>query len=311
MNRTRSILLLILFALSLTIPSMAFSFTLDAGDILISDHGSRNIQHLDISTGTVTTLATTPSTPIGLAFDTNYNLYINNGTGIHKLDRATDTLTPFFTGVGQREGLTFDPTTGHFFSVSFGGNRIEEVDLAGNLVRTITIPSTSALLGISVRGNQLVVSDYGTGKIFLGTTTGSSFTHIGTLSANNTYAVDIDAAGNIYANDFALGKMVQFSLVGGSWVATDYITGLVNPANGLSIGDDGSFTISEYGLNAVSVWNSDGTFRQRFTGISNPDELVVFAPQRQNPIPEPATLALLGGGLISLVGLRRRRKTTH
>src|SRR5262249_3957510 len=101
---------------------------------------------------------------------------------------------------------------------------------------------------------------------------------IGTLSPGNTYAPDIDAAGNIYVNVFDQGKTVKFS--SGTFVLSDFITGLSAPANGLSIGDDGSLTISEFGANAVSIWNSDGTLRNRLFGVLFPDELVVFAPSR-------------------------------
>jgi sugar lactone lactonase YvrE len=302
----------LLAVLALSLPVISHSFTLNAGDILISNHTGNNVQRLDPITGIVTTLTTISNTPIGLAFDTSFNLYINSGNGIQRLDRQTDTLSTFFTGTGQREGLTFDPTTGHLFSVSFGANRIEEVDLSGNLVRTIAIPGTSQLLGITARAGQLVVGDLGTGHIFLGTTTGSSFAQIGGLSAGNTYAVDIDGAGNIYANDFALNKTVKFTPAGGGiYTPSNFITGLSAPANGLSIGDDGSLTISEFSGNAISVWNSDGTLRRRYTGVASPDELVVFAPARQNPIPgvpEPETYAMLLAGLVLLGFVARRRR---
>jgi streptogramin lyase len=298
-----------IFGAALLVPTLSWGFVLTTGEILISNHGGSNVQTLDPTTGIVSTLITVPGTPIGLAFDTSFNLYINVGNGIMKLDKNTNALTTLFTGVGQREGLAFDTKTGHLFSVSFGSNRIEEVGLAGNLVRTITIPGSTQLLGITARNGTLVVTDYGAGKTYLSTDGGNTFGFVGSTSPSNTYAADIDSHGDIYVNDFALGKTVEFiPLGGGLYSHLDFITGLGSPANGLSIGDDGSLTISEFGAGAISIWNSDGTLRKRFPGVESPDELVVFAPIRQGGggggVPEPATLVLFGSGFVALVGFR-------
>jgi hypothetical protein len=251
-------------------------------------------------------------TPIGLTFDTSFNLYINVGNGIDKLDKNTNSLTTFFTGNGQREGLTFDTVTGHLFSVSFGSNLVQEVDLNGNLIRNITIPGTTALLGITARNGTLIITDFGTGKVFVGTTTGALFTLVGTVDPSATYGTDIDATGNIYVDDFNAGKVDKFAPVGGGvYTESTFISGLSGPDNGLSIGDDGSFTISQFNINTVSIYNSDGTLRMNYPGVASPDELVVFAPQRiLTPTPEPGTLAVLGTALAALGILWGRRRAS-
>jgi YD repeat-containing protein len=283
---------------------------LDPGDILISNHTGNNVQRLQPN-GTVTTLVTIGATPIGLTFDNSGNLYINANNGILKVDKTTSAVSSFFTGVGQREGLTFSPVNKHLYSASFGGGRIEEVDLAGNLVRSIAIAGAGSEIGVATRGNNLIVSDFSSGNVYLGTLSGNTFQLVGNVDPGNTYAVAMDAAGNIYANDFAQGRVVKFTPGGGGFVASNFITGLNEPANGLSIGDDGSFTISEFGANAVSVWNSDGTLRHRFFGIQSPDELVVYAPLSSGIIvstPEPGTLTLVGLGVVGLLGYQRCRR---
>ena len=224
---TRAICLLAVLCLPL-------SAAIVSGDILISNHGGNNVQLLHPATGTVTTLTITPNTPIGLAFDASGNLYINQDDGIMKYVPSTNTLTPLFTGAGQREGLTYDPTTNNLFSVSFGGNHIEEVDLNGNLIRSFSIPGTTALLGVATRGGALVVTDNGTGNVYLGTTTGSTFSLVGNVDAGNTYAPDIDAAGNIFVNDFGRGQTVEFMNLGGGLFGpkTTFISGLNAPEIG-------------------------------------------------------------------------------
>lgn len=282
-----------------------------AGDILISNHGGSDVQLLDPTTGIVSTLVSVSGTPIGLAFDGSKNLYINVNDGIQRYNPGTGTLdATFFTGSGQREGLTFDPVTQNLFSVSFGGDHIEEVDLAGNLVNTINIPGSADLLGISARGGELVATDYGNGNVYLSNTlTPTVWTTIANIAGGNIYAPDIDAAGNIFVNDFATGTVVE--LAAGTFAKSTFISGLSGPDNGLSIGDNGNFTISQFYANEVSLYDSSGALIKSFSGVANPDELVVFAPVRSGGgggnVPEPGTVVLLGTALLSLGTIYRRK----
>jgi PEP-CTERM motif len=296
--------------LSVFAGSLSLASTILPGDILISNHTGSNVQLLNPTTGIVSTLVSVSGTPIGLAFDGSQNLYINVGNGIQKYNPNTNTLNAsFFTGVGQREGLAFDSLTQDLFSVSFGANAIEQVDLAGNLVRTINIANSSDLLGVTARDGTLIVTDYSNGNVYLGNTLNpTSFTTIGTVDPGNTYAADINAAGDIFVNDFA-GSTVKFHFNGTTWVKTIFISGLNGPDNGLAIGDDGSFTISQFGANSVTVFNSDGSLRHNYTGVASPDELTVWAPVRSGgtSTPEPSSILLLSIGVLGLGALKRRR----
>ena len=287
--------------------SNALATTIVPGDVLISNHTGSNVQLLDPITGTVSTVVSVSGTPIGLAFDASQNLYINVGSGIQRYNPATNTLdTSFFTGSGQREGLAFDPMTQTLFSVSFGGNHIEQVDLNGNLVRTITIPGSTELLGVTARSGNLIVTDFGTGNVYKSTTSNpTTFTTIGNVDPGNTYAPDINAAGDVFVNDFA-GVMDRFHFNGTTWVKSTFITGLSGPDNGLSIADDGSFTVSQFNANEVTIFNSDGTLRRNYPGVISPDELTVWAPGRVAMTPEPGSVILLASGIVGLCLLDRR-----
>jgi hypothetical protein len=275
--------------------------------VLISNHTGNNVQLLDPTTGIVSTLVSVSGTPIGLAFDGSQNLYINVGSGIQRYNPNTATLdTTFFTGSGAREGLAFDPITQTLFSVSFGGNHIEQVDLNGHLIRNITIPGTTDLLGVTARNGNLIVTDLGTGNVYTSTTSNpTTFTTIGNVDPGNTYAADINAAGEIFVNDFA-GLMDRFHFNGTTWVKSTFITGLSGPDNGLSIGDDGSFTVSQFNANEVTIFNSDGTLRHNYPGVISPDELTVWSPVRTVGTPEPSSFILLASGIFGLGLLARR-----
>ena len=105
----------------LVLTGQAQAFSLNSGDILISNHGGSNIQRLEPGSGTVTSLTNIAGTPIGLAFDTNFNLYINSGPNIFKFDKVTNAITTLFvSGVGTAEGLTFDQVAARFPDLAAG-----------------------------------------------------------------------------------------------------------------------------------------------------------------------------------------------
>jgi hypothetical protein len=85
---------------------------------------------------------------------------------------------------------------------------------------------------------------------------------------------------------------------GTAWTATDFITGLNGPV-GLAI-DGGSLYVSQFG--AYNIWAyslADASAQWGFSTNSSPQYFTITS------IPEPATVSILGLGMLGL--LRRKR----
>ena len=64
------------------------------------------------------------------------------------------------------------------------------------------------------------------------------------------------------------------------------------------------------GNNFVGTFTENGTYQSMITGQGNGLEVQIFARSDVEGVPEPATLALFGAGLLGLGALRRRKVKT-
>ncbi|HUE82681.1 MAG TPA: PEP-CTERM sorting domain-containing protein [Pyrinomonadaceae bacterium] len=153
----------------------------------------------------------------------------------------------------------------------------------------------------------------------LGDTAGQSLTlQGGTSLANNgrdlTFSVSTVGFTNIIVSFAAQAtstgfnnNQFQYSADGGATFTTF----------GGAFGPGISFSTLSFDLSAITVLNNNPNvvFRILFDGASSStgnnrlDNIVVEGTASMTPVPEPATIALLGTGLATLAGkLRRRRK---
>jgi len=260
----------------------------------------------------------------GMSFQSNGNLLVTNFSGgtIAQFDNMGNQLNgTFVSGLAQGESIAIDKF-GNFYVGQASGNTINEYSSAG------TFLGSTSVLTIQNRGTDWVdlASDQKTlyytseGSSILTATAGggNGANFANGLPGSNAYAIRI-VPGGTYAGDVLVADSSAAYLVDATGAIIKTYTWAAN------VGDDFALNIDP---NGTAFWTSDtagniaefdiasGTQLEGWIGGAGGGGvygLAVFGQQTSSGggggggVPEPGTLTLLAGGLLSLGGFAKRR----
>jgi hypothetical protein len=262
--------------------------------------------------------------PAGLALSSTGELFVGNrnGNDVHPgggsvsrflYNAGTDMYVPngsFPVGQTGTHGLNFSPTTGELFTANVngpvsrflvtGGGATPNGALNTGPARDVLISAdgTRAYVTQGVNGNVLVFDVASGAQITTFTVPGAGALHFGSWRGSDLFLADY-ASGNVYDMTFdALGNPLAATFAANS--ATSISVAFSPDGNEMFVPGHTSGVISRF-LNVGGVWTPHGLIT---TGVNMGDIQIVPAAQA---VPEPASFAFLGLGVLAL---KKRRRTS-
>jgi sugar lactone lactonase YvrE len=269
-----------------------------ADTLFVSNYSDSTIRKVT-SDGTVTTFATVPRQPFGIAFDGSGTLYVASAQLTNKISRINSegVVTPFATlpKAYDATDIAFD-NRGILYVGSQGGFGVGRVTRSGTSVPfkgPFTFP-----LGIAFDRNQnLFVADANNGKITKVQPNGVATTFVSGLGM--TWGLAFDETGNLYVA--AQNKIRKITPDGTNTV---FASGLISP-QGLAFDSHGDLFVADAGDDSVKKITPDGSVSKVAGGMANPTYIAVLpdpAPPRLVIEKQQAAEIAQNGARISVFG---------
>ena len=250
--------------------------------------------------------------PTSMAYDAAGNLFIASQDNKTIYKRAPDgTMAVYASGLTTLRNMTVSPTGEVYITETLGGTSIHRVNPDGTLT-TFAAGSGAGEIIFDASGTLIYTAGLKVYTHDLGTDTSTEFADLTAAAvAGGINGLAFDAAGNLYGSLNFTNKVVEIGFDG---TVADFITANLDRPSGILFEDSGTVLVTNFVVSGdVNRYTADGTFIETLiSGLRQPKSVItaqggpVVTPEPPLPVPEPATLLILGAGLAA--GLRFRRK---
>jgi len=241
-----------------------------AGPILYIDDSRGNIGTVDVATGTPTLIGNAGVVLTDLAFDPSGNLYGLDFTTLYRVNKTTGVATAIGAmGIPGGNALTFG-SNGTLYSAGNSSAELYTVNTSTGAATDIGTTGFASAGDLAFKGGMLY------------------------LAATNNHLIRIGLSGGLVSGATDVGAF-GFSNV----------FGLATGDNGVLYGVSGTQVFS------VNTTTGAGTFVSNYGGgpLADAFGTAFFAEAGAvSGVPEPATITLLGLGLIGIAGSAWRRR---